>query len=110
MLPLGRTVRRPWGNPMTGDLTLWRNARLVTLDDGSPWRLIEPGAMLTRGAQIEWVGTVSDLPAEMARSVAAEHDLGGALLTPGLVDCHTHLVYGGQIVNCKSTCFVCRYQ
>ena len=81
---------------MTGDLTLWRNARLVTLDDGSPWRLIEPGAMLTRGAQIEWVGTVSDLPAEMARSVAAEHDLGGALLTPGLVDCHTHLVYGGQ--------------
>ena len=81
---------------MSGDLTLWRNARVTTLAGDQPWGMVEHGAMLTRGEQIEWVGTIPGLPAEMARSVAAEHDFGGALVTPGLVDCHTHLVYGGQ--------------
>ena len=81
---------------MTSDLTLWRNARLVTLADAFSWGLVEAGALLTCGAQIEWAGTLSNLPATSAARVIAEHDLGGALVTPGLVDCHTHLVYGGQ--------------
>ena len=42
-----------------------------------------------------WVGAEAELP-RAARGSIAEHDLGGALVTPGLVDCHTHLVYGGQ--------------
>ena len=81
---------------MTAELTLWRNARLVTLADASSWGLIDAGALLTCGTQIEWVGALSEMPATLAARVTVEHDLGGALVTPGLVDCHTHLVYGGQ--------------
>ena len=77
--------------------TLWRNARIATLDpdigqDG--WGLIEHGAVLTNGASIAWVGQEADLPAGAAP--ARTVDLGRALLTPGLIDCHTHLVYGGH--------------
>jgi imidazolonepropionase len=74
--------------------TLWRNARLVTLAAPSSWGLVEHGALLVKGHHLRWVGDESALPAGLA--VDAEHDLGGALVTPGLVDCHTHLVYGGQ--------------
>ncbi|MDR7151995.1 imidazolonepropionase [Hydrogenophaga palleronii] len=72
---------------------LWRNARLATLA-GTDWGLIEQGAIVTEGEHIAWVGPESALPA--TRGATEEHDLGGALLTPGLVDCHTHLVYGGR--------------
>jgi imidazolonepropionase len=74
--------------------TLWRNARLATLAGEQPWGWIEQGALLTEGERIRWVGAESALPAEL--DIAAELDLGGALVTPGLIDCHTHLVYGGQ--------------
>ncbi|PKO65828.1 MAG: imidazolonepropionase [Betaproteobacteria bacterium HGW-Betaproteobacteria-16] len=72
---------------------LWRNARLTTLA-GTDWGLIEQGAIVTEGEHIAWVGPESALPA--TRGATEEHDLGGALLTPGLIDCHTHLVYGGR--------------
>jgi imidazolonepropionase len=74
--------------------TLWRNARLATLSGSAEWGWIERGAMLVDGDALRWVGRESALPRGAA--VAAEHDLGGAVVTPGLVDCHTHLVYGGQ--------------
>ena len=77
--------------------TLWRHARLATLNprlgsDG--WGLIERGAILTEGDRIAWVGPEAELPPTLEPSQVV--DLGGALITPGLVDCHTHLVYGGQ--------------
>jgi imidazolonepropionase len=75
-------------------LTLWRNARLATLAGPSPWGWIERGALLVEGTQLRWVGDDDALPAGLQPD--AEHDLGSALVTPGLVDCHTHLVYGGQ--------------
>ncbi|MES2958796.1 MAG: imidazolonepropionase [Pseudomonadota bacterium] len=74
--------------------TLWRNARLVTLAAPSGWGLVGHGALLVEGQHLRWVGDESALPTGLA--VDSEHDLGGALVTPGLVDCHTHLVYGGQ--------------
>jgi imidazolonepropionase len=78
-------------------LTLWRHARLATLAGTEPWGWVEHGALLVDGATIVWAGTEAELDAALAgRHVGAEHDLGGALVTPGLVDCHTHLVYGGQ--------------
>lgn len=77
--------------------TLWRNARLVTLADPSGWGLIERGAIVVDGATIAWAGVEADRPDTLA--IDADIDLGGALVTPGLVDCHTHLVYGGQRAN-----------
>jgi len=74
---------------------IWRNARLATLADASGWGLVERGAIVTEGAHIAWIGPESGLPAP-AKGDAEEHDLGGALLTPGLIDAHTHLVYGGH--------------
>ncbi|MDY0743825.1 imidazolonepropionase [Paucibacter sp. R3-3] len=70
---------------------LWHNARLASLDGPAPWGWIENGALLTEGERIAWVGDASAAPAH-----DSVRDLGGAVVTPGLVDCHTHLVYGGQ--------------
>jgi imidazolonepropionase len=74
---------------------VWRHARVATLADATGWGLVERGAVVTEGAHIAWVGAEADLPA-LGKAVVEEHDLGGALLTPGLVDAHTHLVYAGQ--------------
>jgi len=74
--------------------TLWRHARVATMAGPLPWGWIDDGALLTEGEQLHWVGPESQLPRALAP--AAEHDLGGALVTPGLIDCHTHLVYGGH--------------
>ena len=84
------------GTPVTPALTLWRHARLATMQPGSAWGWIERGAMLACGARLQWVGAEADLPAALARQAVHEHSLHGALVTPGLVDCHTHLVYGGE--------------
>jgi imidazolonepropionase len=61
-----------------------------------PWGWLLDGALLTEGEQIAWVGREQDLTPELRRGIDAEHDLGGACVTPGLIDCHTHLVYDGQ--------------
>ncbi len=82
-------------------LALWRNAKLATLDAESGWGLIDDGAILTDHDTIAWVGPARELPhaaigETITQATTQTHDLGGALVTPGLVDCHTHLVYAGQ--------------
>ena len=74
--------------------TLWRHARIASFEGSASWGLIEDGAVLAEGDRLRWVGPESTLPAGL--KVDAEHDLQGALLTPGLIDGHTHLVYGGH--------------
>jgi imidazolonepropionase len=81
---------------LTQTLTLWRNANLATLSGSSSWGWIDQGAMLTKGETLLWVGAEADLPIDQAEFITHAQDLGGALVTPGLIDCHTHLVYGGQ--------------
>ena len=79
---------------MTFD-TLWRNARLATMAAGSgPMGLIDRGAVAAQDGRIVFVGPEADLPS----SVQAKHvvDCDGRLITPGLIDCHTHLVHGGN--------------
>lgn len=73
--------------------TLWRHAHLVTLADRG-YGEIERGALLAHDDRIAWVGPDDGLPRDLR--VDAEHDLEGAMVTPGLVDCHTHLIYGGE--------------
>ncbi|RZL63468.1 MAG: imidazolonepropionase [Variovorax sp.] len=57
----------------------------------------EDAAIVVAGGSVRWVGARAALPAEF--NALPAHDGGGALVTPGLVDCHTHLVYGGQRAN-----------
>ncbi len=76
--------------------SLWRHARLATLAGPEPWGWEEAGALVTQGDTILWAGAEAELPPALCEDLQAEHDLGGAVVTPGLVDCHTHLVYGGQ--------------
>ena len=79
---------------------LWRSARAVTLASAAGWGVIERAAVVTVAETIRWIGPQSELPADLEHQLGvgaiAEVDLGGALLTPGLIDCHTHLVYGGH--------------
>jgi imidazolonepropionase len=75
-------------------MQLWRGGRLCTLAGDSGWGLIDDGALLVDGDTLRWVGPAAELPAEAAGVPVIE--LHGALVTPGLVDCHTHLVYGGN--------------
>nr|WP_188850766.1 imidazolonepropionase [Aureimonas glaciei] len=75
--------------------TLWTNARLATLDPALPdLGIIEDGVVAARGGRIIFVGARADLPADLAAEKTV--DLGGRWVTPGLIDCHTHLVHGGD--------------
>ena len=74
--------------------TLWRHARLATMATDPAWGWVEDGALLVEAEHIVWAGPDAHLPRDAG--VHSEHDLQGALVTPGLIDAHTHLVYGGD--------------
>ena len=72
------------------------HATLATFTGDRPFGLVEHGALAIREGRIAWVGDRSELPAAPETLAAVVQPLGGALVTPGLVDCHTHLVFGGD--------------
>ncbi|WP_332824567.1 imidazolonepropionase [Ramlibacter sp.] len=76
---------------------LWTNCRVATFaaDAPSPYGLVEDAALAVEDGRIAWVGPRTALPPALGAG-ATVHDARGALVTPGLVDCHTHLVYGGD--------------
>ncbi|MGH2548436.1 MAG: imidazolonepropionase [Thermomicrobiales bacterium] len=78
-------------------IRIWRNARLATLNPAQPdLGIIETGAIASVGDQIAFVGLESDLPADLVSNAIEVIDLEGRWITPGLVDCHTHLVHAGN--------------
>ncbi|SLY21433.1 imidazolonepropionase [Klebsiella pneumoniae] len=72
--------------------TLWHHCRIATMAAGH-YQLLDDGAMLTDGAVLLWVGNRAELP---DLPVAQRMDLQGRVVTPGLVDCHSHAVFGGD--------------
>lgn len=68
---------------------LLSNVHLATMDNG--YGLLHDAAMAIKDGRIAWIGARCDAP-----PAAREHDCGGAWLTPGLIDCHTHIVHGGN--------------
>ena len=77
--------------PMKLD-SLWHGAHIATMEDGL-YSVIENAAIGVVGGRIVWIGEAQELPNYDTRN---EHDLGGGWITPGLIDCHTHLVFGGN--------------
>ena len=74
--------------------SLWTNARLATMTaGGAAYGAIERGALAVGGGRIAWAGPMADLEGISADEV---HDAGGRWITPGLIDCHSHMVYGGE--------------
>lgn len=78
---------------MSTNMALWTNARLAPAAD--PEHVSDDAVIAVRDDTVEWCGPAQELPAAL-RDVSDRHDLAGALVTPGLIDCHTHLVYGGN--------------
>ncbi|MCV4344353.1 imidazolonepropionase [Pseudomonas capsici] len=72
--------------------TLWKNCHIATMAQGN-YSIIEDAAIVTSGAVIQWIGPQSQLPESGFGNTV---DLGGAWVTPGLIDCHTHTVFGGN--------------
>jgi imidazolonepropionase len=70
---------------------VWLNAHLATMRDDA-LGIIEDGAIAAKDGRIAWIGPRAALPAHAAPVT----DCGGAWITPGLIDCHTHLVFGGN--------------
>ena len=73
---------------------LLKNATIATMTNQDSYGLIEHGALFIRDGKINWVGKGSEIPSELISSESK--DLEGRLVTPGLVDCHTHILYGGN--------------
>ena len=82
-------------NVPSANLLLFTHARLVTLADQTGYGLIEDGFLACRDGLIQQLGPMAQLPAELVHA-ASVIDCQGALLTPALIDCHTHLVFAGD--------------
>lgn len=75
--------------------TIWLNARIATLDPSREGLgIVEDGAIAARGGNIVYCGPQSGLPAGW--DAASRVELDGRWVTPGLIDCHTHIVHGGN--------------
>ena len=81
--------------PEKGD-SLWFNVNLATMTEGNPYGMVEDGALVVVGSKIAWLGKRADLPADYESRVQKTYDGQDGWITPGLVDCHTHLVYAGS--------------
>ncbi|CAM3900018.1 imidazolonepropionase [Paracoccus yeei] len=76
-------------------MQLLTHAAIATMNDETGgYGLIPQASLVVEDDRISWVGPESDLPERYAG--ASRRDLGGRLVTPGLIDCHTHIVFGGD--------------
>lgn len=75
---------------------LWHHCHAVTLAGGQ-YAIVRDAALIIDAGRIAWIGTEAQLNSDAAFDEV--HDLGGRWLTPGLIDCHTHLVFGGDRSN-----------
>ncbi|ESW68756.1 imidazolonepropionase [Mesorhizobium sp. LSJC285A00] len=82
-----------------GGLQLWRNARLATMAEGvAGLGIVEKGAIIARDGVIVYAGPEAEMPSALAQG-SETTDCEGRWITPGLVDCHTHLVHAGNRAN-----------
>ena len=76
---------------------IWTGGNIATMArDDPPYGAIRGGALAVADGTIAWVGPMADLPGRPDALAARVHDASGRWITPGLIDCHTHLVHGGD--------------
>lgn len=76
---------------------IWINANLATMTKGSgPYGAVTDGALGLQRGRLTYVGPAADLPSPPEQLAASVHNADGAWVTPGLIDPHTHIVYGGN--------------
>ena len=76
-------------------LRVWRGGPVAT-GVGRDFGRIADGVVVARGDRIVYVGAAAGAPDDLLRTADETYDLAGRLVTPGLMDCHTHLVFGGD--------------
>lgn len=76
---------------------LWVNGCVVTCEQA--YGLVPDAALAVSGGKIAWVGPVKELPGAPRSLAKHVHDAEGVCITPGFIDCHTHIVYAGNRVN-----------
>jgi len=78
---------------------VWIGANIASMVAGAePYGNIENAALAVKGERIAWMGPASEAKLKAAAQNLPVHDAQGLWMTPGLIDCHTHLVYGGNRV------------
>ena len=79
---------------------LWVNANLATMATLAPsLGLIQNAAIAANNGRIAWIGSMDDLPSPHSHLAHTFTDVKNHWITPGLIDCHTHLIFGGQRSN-----------
>ena len=72
------------------------NATVATLKNDQSYGIIENAAIATQAEKIIWIGPMSDLDPDLSNNAHEQVNCQHRLITPGLIDCHTHIVYGGD--------------
>ncbi len=79
---------------------IWINCHLATMTpEDAPYGIIENAVIAVRDGKIAWLGRAAELGGDPAGLAAQVINADGQWITPGLIDCHTHLVYGGNRAN-----------
>jgi imidazolonepropionase len=77
--------------------TLWLDGHIATLDPTrGPWGAVRDGALGVAGGRIAWIGPRKELPGRPAALARDVREMAGGWMTPGLIDCHTHMVFAGD--------------
>jgi len=76
--------------------SLWIDVGLATLAGPDPYGRIDDGAIAVKDGRIAWAGPRAELVGPLERRASVVHEGAGGWITPALVDCHTHIVHGGQ--------------
>jgi imidazolonepropionase len=76
--------------------TVFLGGGVATMAGAEPYGAIADGALAVAGGRIAWVGPRAALSAALIGPATVVRDIAGGWLTPGLIDCHTHLVFAGE--------------
>lgn len=83
----------------SNNFVLWQDAKIFSMTDEQQHHVIEDGAIVTQEGKIQWIGEKSQIPSFYLNKEIQQVSFKGKIVTPGLIDCHTHVVYGGNRVD-----------